>query len=129
MDFDNTRLIIFINGIIILFMITLFLKNTFRKLIYGVMVAIIVFYCVIEIALPFKRENQYETFISDIKQELTSKFPAKSWTLYEVDKATSFPYEYSVEVVFEDEPNIIYGFVLENGKLHQFYKNENSKGS
>ena len=125
MGFESFRFIVFVNSIILLLIITLVLKKPFRKWGFAILLIFTIVFAAIEITAPLIREKNYEAFLVEIEKQLIEQYPTNNWTLNKDIDFYSFPYDFLVEVAFEDDSSVIYGFVLdEDGKLHEYYRKE-----
>lgn len=125
MEIESFRLVVFINVLIVLLIITFLLKRKLRKWGYAMMIACMVFYAAIEIITPMIREKNYESFLVEVEKQLIEQYPEKKWTMNQDINLYSFPYDFSVEVIFENEPNVTYQYTLEkDGKLHEYLRTE-----
>lgn len=125
MEFEPFHFIVFVNCLIILLIITLLLNKALRKWGFAIMLVFTIAYAGFELMAPLIREKNYETFLVEIEKQLIEQYPSQKWTVKKDINFYSFPYDFLVEVTFEDEPNVLYGFVLDdNGKLHESYRTE-----
>lgn len=125
MEAESFRLVVFINILIVLSIITFILKRKFRKWGYAMMAACMIFYAAIEVAAPMIREKNYESFLVEVEKQLIEQYPEKKWTINQDINLYSFPYDFSVEVIFDNEPNVAYQYTLEkDGKLHEYLRTE-----
>ena len=124
MEFNSFRLIVFLVALIVLLIITLLLKKNWRKWGYVALLALTIAYAALEITVPMIREQNYESFLVEVENQLNEQYPTQNWTLKKDINLYSFPYDFAVEVIFENEPNVSYQYTIEDGKLHEYVRTE-----
>ncbi|KGR76248.1 hypothetical protein [Ureibacillus sinduriensis] len=113
MEYESFRYIVFVNGLIVLLIITLLIKKAYRKWSIAIMLAYTIVYAAIIITAPLIKEKKYEEFLAEVENQLAIRYPTEEWTMKKDINFYSFPYDFLVEVSFQEEPNVIYGFVLD----------------
>lgn len=123
MEYETFRYIVFVNGLIVLLIFSLLIKKALRKWGIAIVVAFTIVYVAIILTAPLIKEKKYEEFLAEVENQLAIQYPTHEWTMKKDIDFYSFPYDFLVEVSFEKESNVIYGFVLdEDGKLHEYYR-------
>ncbi|PYF08384.1 hypothetical protein [Ureibacillus chungkukjangi] len=124
MEFNAFRLIVFIIALIALFIVALLLKKNWRKWSYIAILALLIAYAAVEITAPMIRAHNYESFLIKVENKLNEQYPNQKWTMNKDINLYSFPYDFAVEVIFENDPNVSYQYTLEDGKLHEYARME-----
>ena len=70
------------------------------------------------------RAHNYESFLVEVENKLNEQYPNQKWTMNKDINLYSFPYDFAVEVIFENDPNVSYQYTLEDGKLHEYARME-----
>lgn len=120
---DDNQLILYILAsipLVIILLFALLLKGKKRRFSF-IMASVYLILCVVFFSLrPAYIDYQIEYRVEILDKHLKEKYPNESWVFWTVphrEEGYSSRNPYIIEVIFDDEPNVHYGFYVSKDKI------------
>ena len=97
--------------------ISLFLRGKWRKVSWSFALAVLVAYCLFYVVRPYWIDAQIDKKVELLKPYLKQHYPDESWEISIVphrEEGFESQNPYYIQVVFESEPEVTYGYWVEN---------------
>jgi hypothetical protein len=101
----------------IIVIITLFLKGNWRKVGWALAIVVIVAYCIFFVVRPYWIDAQIDKKVALLKPYLEQQYPNEEWVISTVPhRKAGYKHlnPYVIGVVFASEPEVTYGYWVEN---------------
>lgn len=111
-----------IGSIYFLFVISFFFRKRGKKILYSFIVIILLSYALFLTVRPHIQNAKYDKYTQMVEEHLEKKYPNASWeTSFDKEELLTTAFGYEIKVKFADEPTVLYGYKIENGKVIQAY--------
>ncbi|MEY9976417.1 hypothetical protein [Lysinibacillus sp. RC79] len=113
----------FVFGIIyFFFVISFFFRKRGKIILYSFVAIILLSYAVLLIVRPYIQDAKYNKYTQMVEVHLEEKYPNASWKIsVDKDSLSTTSNRYEIQVKFDDEPTVLYGYRVENDKVIQDY--------
>ncbi|MGE7999772.1 hypothetical protein ACQKOF_14045 [Lysinibacillus sp. NPDC093190] len=113
----------FVFGIIyFFFVISFFFRKRGKIILYSFVAIILLSYAVLLIVRPYIQDAKYNKYTQMVEEHLEEKYSNASWKIsVDKDSLSTTSNRYEIQVKFDDEPTVLYGYRVENGKVIQAY--------
>ncbi|KOP69705.1 hypothetical protein AMS59_22550 [Lysinibacillus sp. FJAT-14745] len=89
---------------------------------YSFVAIILLSYAVLLIVRPHIQDAKYNKYTHMVEEHLEEKYPNASWKIsVDKDSLSTTSNRYEIQVKFDDEPTVLYGYRVEKGKVIQAY--------
>lgn len=111
-----------IGSIYFFFVISFFFRKRGKKILYSFIVIILLSYAFFLTVRPHIQNAKYDKYTQMVEEHLEKKYPNASWeTSFDKEELLTTAFGYEIKVKFADEPTVLYGYKIENGKVIQAY--------